>query len=144
MRMRVVVADDEGNTYEGEVLLRATAAPVATRTTGRRPTRQTVAGVDAKPDFGLPVRPFMKRFARGLSGQARFALLLARLTDGKFGPTKTLEEIRNAWNKMKGPMGGRFNPAYSTRAKDEGWVHVEKTGSYVLRPSWTAALSKKR
>lgn len=121
------------------MLVAVSAAARARRTSDRkaqRPTRETL-------DFSLPVRAFMKRHARRLGGPQKFTALLARLTMGEVGVAKSFKEIKNTWNRMTEPMGGRFNPAYTTRAKDSGWVDTPKTGFYGLRPDWASALGKK-
>jgi hypothetical protein len=74
-----------------------------------------------------------------MSGREKFTLILAYLTKGKPKTATKLEEIMAAWNKMKGTLGD-FNLAYTTRAKDKGWVDSPKTGSYELRPSWKEIL----
>jgi hypothetical protein len=140
MKVHVVVTDSAGKIFEGDaVLVAVSGAARARRTSNRkaeRPTREAL-------DFSLPVRAFMKRHARRLGGPQKFTALLARLTMGKVGVAKSLKEINNAWNRMTEPMGGRFNPAYTTRAKDNGWVDTPKIGFYALRPDWASALGKK-
>src|SRR5439155_7380346 len=49
-------------------------------------------------------------------------------------------EIEKAWNRMTALMGGKFNPSYTMRAKDNGWVDTPKTGHYALRSGWEKAL----
>jgi hypothetical protein len=84
----------------------------------------------------------MKRYVKGLSGAQKFTALLAKLSDGKVGATVEYREIEKAWNRMKALMGGKFNPAHTTRAKDNGWVDTPKTGHYGLRSGWVEALSE--
>ena len=139
MKVRIVVTDDGGNIYEGEVaLVSAGGPPSRRRTFDRLPNRP--AGTS--PDFSLPVRAFVRRHAKGLGGPQKFTVLLARLSDGKAGVAIGLKEIEKTWNRMTEPMGGKFNPAYTTRAKDNGWVDTPKTGYYALRSSWTGALGE--
>lgn len=137
MKVRIVVTDGGGNTYEGEVALVAAGGPQPVRRTSGRQPRQPVR---TSPDFSLPVRAFVKRHAKGLGGPQKFTVLLARLSGGKSGIAIGLKEIEKTWNRMTGPMGGKFNPAYTTRAKENGWVDTPKTGYYALRSSWTGAL----
>jgi hypothetical protein len=84
----------------------------------------------------------MKRHGKSLGGPQKFTVLLARLSGGKIGTAISLKEIEKAWNRMTEPMGGRFNPAYTTRAKDNGWVDTPKTGSYALLSGWASALGE--
>ena len=138
MKVHVVVTDGEANIFEGEAILVAVAR-------ARRPRRTAVANPQFKTrgpaslDFTLPVRAFVKRYAKNLGGPQRFTLLLARLSGGKVGTAVSLREFEKAWNRMTEPMGGRFNSAYTTRAKDNGWVDTPKTGSYALLSSWAKA-----
>jgi hypothetical protein len=90
--------------------------------------------------FSLNVRAFMKRYGSKLSGTQKFTLLVARLAQGKVGHAVSLKEIESWWNKMKGILGGAYNPAHSTRAKDRGWVDSPKFGAYALSHDWKDAV----
>jgi hypothetical protein len=141
MRARIVITDERGDVYQGELTL--VSAPVTA--TGRRTPRRKEASqhtVQPELDFTLPVRAFVKRYATAtsLGGRQKFTLLVARLAQGKAGVLVALSEISSAWNKMTGLLGGRYNPAHSTRAKEKGWVDAPKPGFYTLRPSWVEAL----
>jgi hypothetical protein len=141
MKVHVVVTDDHGNVFDGEATLGAVSAPSRSRPPARRkaqpPSRETL-------EFTLPARAFMKQHAKRLGGPAKFTLLLAWMTKGKAGDAKSSRDIEKAWNKMTELMGGKFNPAYTTRAKTNGWVDTPKrTGSYVLLERWAQALGKK-
>jgi hypothetical protein len=70
----------------------------------------------------------------------KFTLLLARLSNGDGSKEVSFETIKDQWDKMKGIIG-KFNSAYSTRAKDEDWIDTKKQGVYVLKPSWKDAIS---
>jgi hypothetical protein len=140
MKVRVVVTDDGGKTFEGEAILVAV-------TSRRRPRhapdpKPQKATARTKPDLSLPVRAFMKQHCKGLGGAQKFTTLLAKLTGGKIGAAVGLKEIEKSWNRMTALMGGRFNPAYTTRAKDNGWVDTPKTGHYALRADWEKALDR--
>lgn len=139
MKVRIVVTDGGGNTYEGEVALVAAGGPRSRRRTSDRQARQSAR---TSPDFSLPVRAFVKSHVKGLGGPQKFTVLLARLSGGKTGVAVGLKEIEKTWSRMTEPMGGKFNPAYTTRAKDNGWVDTPKTGYYALRSSWTGALGE--
>ena len=91
-------------------------------------------------DFTLPVRPFMKRFASNSAGPKKFTMLLAYMAQGGSNVEIKRAELEAAWSRMSGILGGGFNGAYATRAKDFGWVDSPKNGVYVLLPSWKAAL----
>ena len=84
----------------------------------------------------------MKQHGKGLSGGEKFTALLAKLSGGKAGAAVELREIEKTWNRMTALMGGKFNPSYTTRAKDNGWVDTPKTGHYALRAGWEKALDK--
>jgi len=78
--------------------------------------------------------------ARKLSGPQKFVLLLGGLTKGDTTASMDIDRVQKEWNKMTAPMGGRFNPAYVTRAKDKGWVEPVKQGMYKLRSTWCDAI----
>lgn|ERR1700693_220095 len=140
MRAKLSIVDDSGRTFEGEVTLhppsgprrrRASRAPASDRKGGSRNMKDL--------DFDLPTRAFVKKYVARMSGPARFTLLLAKLSKGEIGAGIGLGELTRAWNTMTQRMG-RFNPAYSTRAHDNGWVSCPKRGFYALRSDWTETL----
>jgi len=141
MKLHVVVTDEDGNTYEGDASV--VAGPRGSPSRGAARTKpQRKAPVRTSLDFSLPVRAFVKRHAKKLGGPQKFTVLLARLSAGKVGAAIGRKEIETAWNRMTEPMGGRFNPAYTTRAKDNGWVDTPKPGSYALLTGWAKALGE--
>jgi hypothetical protein len=89
-------------------------------------------------EFSMPLRPFIKRYAVGLSGPKKFTLVLAHLTGGSVSKRVALEEVQRCWGRMtaKGLLGMKFNRFYPAAAKDNDWVNTEKSGLYYLRPSW--------
>ena len=139
MKVHVVVTDGEGHVFEGDATL-VTASGVSRAR--RTPNRKEQGPSREKLDFSLPVRSFMKRHARSLRGPQKFTVLLARLAGGKVGVATSLKSIKDAWNKMTEPMGGVFNAAHPTRAKDSGWVDTTKRGFYVLRVGWHEVLKE--
>jgi hypothetical protein len=94
-------------------------------------------------DFSIPIRPFIKKYASGMSGPKKFTLLVAYLTQGDLKKTVNLEDIKSQWNKMtsKALLGMKFNLFYSSSAKDNDWVHTPSTATYAVRPSWKNILS---
>ncbi|MCX6570513.1 MAG: hypothetical protein NT006_03705 [Candidatus Aminicenantes bacterium] len=96
---------------------------------------------DPKPariDFDKPLRPFIKQYAKGMSGAEKFILLLSRLVKGDLEQEVALVDIVNQWNKMKSEslLSMDFNRCYSSLAKDYDWVESKKKGFYNLRPDW--------
>jgi hypothetical protein len=93
-------------------------------------------------DFTIPVRPFIKKYSKELSGAKKFVLLVARLTGGDVAKTVSLDDVVKQWNKMKarGLLGMKFNHFYPAAAKDKDWVATGKSGLYHLRPSWKEIL----
>ncbi|PYO42614.1 MAG: hypothetical protein DMD29_03315 [Gemmatimonadetes bacterium] len=139
MRVQITVTDDEGKTFEGEVDL----PPAGTRRGGARRARNmpaTPAAVaDAKVDFKLPLRAFLKKHATG-GGPQKFAVLLAHMTGGKTGVQVTREAIEAAWTRNKGVLGVDYHTMYGTRSTGEGWSDSPKRGTFVLLPDWREAL----
>lgn len=89
-------------------------------------------------DFEIPIRAFVKKYSKGLSGDRKFTLLVAYLSKGEFKREILLDEIENNWNKMKSKklLGMQFNRYYSGVAKENDWVETKKHGIYSLRPLW--------
>lgn len=111
---------------------------------GAKPARQpgtTKAGKAlTEIDFDLPLRPFLKAYSKGKSGSVKFTLLLAHFAKGKADVPVRKVDLEQAWNQVTAHLG-RFNPAHTTRARDQGWVDSPKKGEYVLRPDWVGALA---
>jgi hypothetical protein len=74
-----------------------------------------------------------------MAGPAKFTLVLAHMTQGKFGVEVSITSIIEAWKGMTGLLKG-FDDAYPTRAKDQGWVDSRTKSIYTLFPGWTAIL----
>jgi hypothetical protein len=83
----------------------------------------------------------MKKYGRSGTGAQKFTLLLARLAKGDPSKEVAFDIVRGQWDKMKSVIG-KFNPSYSIRAKDEGWVDTKKPGVYVLMSSWKDAIPR--
>lgn len=96
---------------------------------------------EADLSFDSNVLAFMKKYAKGLSGDRKFTLLLAHITKGKTSQKVTLAELKGRWNKMKTVLGSQFNGAYANRAKANGWVDTPAQGTYTLCSSWKESLS---
>ncbi len=95
MKVQVVVTDDEGNVFKGDTVLVAVPGSRTKRESGgkvQEPTRREAL------DFSLPVRAFVKRYAKGLRGPQKFTLLLARLTGGKADTALSGQDVARAWN----------------------------------------------
>ncbi len=141
MRLRILLTDDDGLEYGGEVdLVPESAGHVAREATTQVAKAADAQGANGGIDFSLGSRPFMKKYGSHKSGPRRFALLVAYLTKGDTTARVSLSLLEEAWNRMKPLMGGSYNPSYSTRAKDEGWVESPKYGMYSVRPAWEGIL----
>jgi hypothetical protein len=141
MKVHIVVTDPSGQVFEGDATL--TSVGVGARRRKRPASLKETQPRTHAPDLSLPLRPFMNEHARRLSGAAKFTLLLAWLTKGKIGETKSRREIEKAWNGMTALMGGTFNSAHAVRAKDRGWVDSPKSGSFVLLNRWAHAVGNR-
>jgi hypothetical protein len=88
-------------------------------------------------DFEKPLRPFIKQYAKGMSGPNKFTLLLARLVRGDLKKQVPLNEIQAHWDKMtsKSLLDLEFNHFFPAQARENDWVESKK-GLYNLRPSW--------
>ena len=97
----------------------------------------------AELSFDTNVLAFMKKHGRKLPGPQKFTLLLAHQVQGKPSEQIPFSDLQKQWNKMKGVLGGKFNPAFANRAKANGWVDTPKHGVYALTGSWKEALMDK-
>jgi len=89
-------------------------------------------------DFEIPIRPFVKKYAKRLSGPKKFVLLLAWLAEGNEEKEVSLVEIITQWNKMKAHslLGLKFNRFFLAQAQENDWIERLGKGVYRLRPSW--------
>lgn len=133
------MTDDDGNTWEKEFDLAKNASPL--KRSSRTASKAVRGKESSNVDFSLPLRPFMKRHAMGASGARKFAILVARMAKGDLKADVRFAEIEKQWNKMTQLMGGKFNGAHATRAKDQGWVDSPKHGMYRLIDGWRGALT---
>lgn len=137
MRVSIIVSDDDGNTYEGEVELapagksRKKAKPAPSKAEPR-----PVPATSKPVNFSTPIRAFVKQHTQNMSGAKRFTLLTAYLAKGESNKEVPMSEIGKQWNKMKPLLGGELNRAHSLRAKESGWVDSPKRGVYVILPDW--------
>ena len=144
MKATIVFTDEDGNAWEHELPLiahpRAGRATQVTKPTKAKRAAPKKSQQMTQLDFSLPVRPFIKRYARGASGPRKFAILVARLAKGDAKAEVAFKDIEKQWNKMTQLMGGRFNSAHASRARDNGWVDSPKHGVYKLLGDWAGAL----
>jgi hypothetical protein len=144
MRVHIVVTSDDAIAYEGDADLVASSPPASQRrpvSRAKEPAAGSV-GVTA-PDFDLPLRAFANRYAKNLSGRGKYAVLVARLVGGKVGSSVSPREVERQWRSMTEPMGGAYNGAHLSRAKNEGWIDQPTRDSVVLLKDWVQALNGK-
>ena len=135
MKVSIIVTDDSGNTFEGEAELRTKRTPTKSeRRVGLKRTPHKSLGNPAV-NLSSPIRAFMKKHARSLGGPQKFALLLAHMAKGDTKRELAVATVQKQWGKMTGLLA-KWNPAYTTRAKEQEWVDSPKTGAYVLLSGW--------
>jgi hypothetical protein len=139
VKISIILTDDDGNTFQGEVDLNP-AANAGKHRRKRAAQDPPMKRNDAKVNFAAPIRAFVKQHGRSLGGPQRFALLVAYLSKGQPQRQVALADIERHWNKMKSLLDGKLNPAHSTRAKEHGWVDSPARGVYVLLPGWKGIL----
>jgi len=145
MKVRISVTGDDGRVFEGEVALaprgrgRSKSPPPIVSRRKRNPNDKKPAPPPAL-SFSMNPRAFMKKYARDLSGDRKFTSLVSRLAKGSASTEVPLETLKGHWEKMTSVIG-KFNHAYSLRARENGWVDTKKSGIYVLTPEWKEALS---
>lgn len=135
MKITIIVADDDGNIFQGETELTAAAREKPGR---RHVKRNSDEKTSPRPpvNFSLPIRAFVKTHARAMGGPQKFALLVAYLSKGEAHKQVSLADVQRCWNTMKPLLDGKFNVAYTTRAKEQGWVDSPTRGMYLILPSW--------
>ena len=138
MKVQIVLTDESGATFEGFADLAPQLSSQPTRSNTRGTGSRKSSSV--KANFSTPMRAFVKAHARTLSGPKKFALLVAYLSKNNPEKTVPFTDIESNWNKMTGLLG-KYNPAHSTRAKDNGWVDSPKQGVYVIVPGWEVILN---
>lgn len=132
MKAQLIITDDEGNIFEGIVTL----APSKVRADRKKARAISDPKHPDDVDLSLPIRAFVKKHARAMSGAQRFTLLVAYLSSGDRNKQVPHSEIERQWNKMTGLFGGKFNRAHSIRAREHGWVDSPERGVYVILPNW--------
>ena len=135
MKVSITVRDDEGRVYQGSAVLVVTSPDHELTEAPALLTGGTVPETWAS-DLELPMRAFMKKYAPGKSGARKFAMLLAHMTKGDSRACVHVADIQREWNKMTAILGGAYNPAHSTRAKERGWVDSPKWGTFTLLRGW--------
>jgi len=141
VRVLIVLTDDRGKTFEGEALLVPQHRGIGRKRQRTTPEKASQPIAVGALDFTLPARAFIRRYARKMTGPQKFTALLAWLAKGKAEVSIDFQRIRRDWDRMTEPMGGKFNPAYTTRAVDNGWVESPKKGTYRLRSGWNQIFS---
>ena len=85
----------------------------------------------------LDVRPLLsKKYGSGLAATEKLILIVAHFAKGMVGVPVPRADVIDRWNRMKSIMGGAYNGAYDTRARDTGWLHSPKSGVFELRAGW--------
>lgn len=140
MKVSIIFTDDDGNTFRGEAELTATA-PTKPARTGAKRGSGVKTHASSSVNFSSPIRAFVKRHARGMGGAQKFALLVAYMSKGDTHKQVPLADIEKQWNKMKTLLDGKFNGAYTVRAKEHEWADSPKRGVYVLLPGWKGIFS---
>lgn len=136
MKVDLTVTMDDGTVLKGTADL--SQGPMTSEvSTGRRGTQQ----IGPAPfNFQLPVRAFMKRYATELSGPKKLTLLIAYMARGQTALPVARADVEKHWKKMSGLLGGGYNGAYDTRARDNGWIISPKAGVFELVDGWVEAV----
>jgi hypothetical protein len=82
----------------------------------------------------------MKRYGTGKSGSRRLVLLVAHLAKGRAGTPVEVSCVQKLWARMSALMGGAYNPAHASRARDAGWIDSPKAGTVTLLDGWREVL----
>jgi hypothetical protein len=136
MEARISITTTKGIVYEGVAALSA-----ANGSPKDLPQKQVKGNPDSTTEidelqFALPVRPFIKKYAGGMSGSKRLTLLVAHTAKGKPGTPIECAQVQKLWGSMKTLMGSAYNPVHVSRARDQGWIDSPKSGTLVLLAGW--------
>lgn len=144
MRASILITLEDGTVLEGITDLKPSSTRRQLMLPAYRGEQQN--GKEGGPkilgetDFRLGPRPFMKKNAGGLSGHERLILLVAHFAKGKVHDPVSRRDVVRQWDRMKPIMGGKYNGAYDTRARETGWLDSPKAGVFELCPGWEAIL----
>lgn len=97
-------------------------------------------------NFDMPIRAFIKKYAKDKSGPKKFTLLLSWFSKGDLERGVPLKELEKSWNRMtaKSLLDGKFNRFYPAQAREQDWVDLRKKGGYNLRPDWRNIFNEKK
>ena len=137
MKASVSVVLDDGKVMEGVAELEQVPGRSMKPNSEMKPSP---GGGPSPLDFETGPRPFMKKYATGMSGPERLILLVAYFAQGKIQSSVPRVNVVDQWAKMTSVMGGKYNGAYDTRARDTGWLQSPKPGLFELRHGWEKIL----
>src|ERR1051326_1947417 len=134
MKVLVKAVDENGVEFHGE----ATLVPVQGEGDAGVTPKGVVATVVPTPavDFSGNVRKFAKRYGIGMTGPKIFALIVAWMTKGNREMEVNYLDVEKLWNSMTSIFGIAFNPKYTTKAKEYGWVDSKRRGFYSVTDRW--------
>ena len=135
MEARISITTADGIVYEGTAVL-SSLDKASKDSSATRAVTTKVSPKLSGLQFTLPVRPFMKRYGAGMSGSKRLVLLVAHLVKGDVGSSVETSAVQKLWSKMSALMGGAYNPAHASRARDNGWIDSPKAGTLTLLSGW--------
>jgi hypothetical protein len=141
MRVKIVVEDDDGSIYEAEANMiksqKVLIKDFKNKTVSKKhPEKHTI-------DYDLPIRAFIKQYAKELSGSRKFTLLVAYFAKGDEKGNVKIDLIEKNWKKMQAKhlLGIKYSLAHSGRAIEEGWLNTKSRGEYYLMPKWKEIFS---
>jgi hypothetical protein len=135
MLATVSITLTDGTVMEGAVELRPRGGATVSSPRVSKVRLMAAAGESSPVDFNLPMRPFIKRYAKG-PGPKKLTWLIAKIAGGDTTVPVRRADVERNWGKMTSLMGGGYNGAYDTRARDCGWIHSPKSGVFELLPTW--------
>lgn len=141
VRADITLHLEDGRILQGAAELRLARLERKRTTAPVRGLRGSTKG-ESELDFSLPIRPFIKTYgARLSSGPKKLTLLVAGLSNGEIEKPISRADVEKNWSRMQSLMGGPYNGAYDTRARDQGWIDSPKPGIFALRSGWQTIFS---
>jgi hypothetical protein len=138
MEAQITITTTDGVVYQGTVVL--SSMDKAARNPSPTAAARKISPALSDLQFTLPIRPFMKKYGAGMSGSKRLVLLVAHLVKGDVGTSVDTSAVQKLWSKMSTLMGGAYNPAHASRARDNGWIDSPKVGTLALLTGWKEVL----
>ena len=141
-KIKIILTNEKGEDFLGETTLSPVVFKKYKKSGKDRREMPKEKSKYIPLDFSINSRAFMKNLkVQYISGPVKFVACVAYLSKGKTDSPVEYNEVKSFWNKTKSFLG-KFNPYYSSVAKENAWVDQKTYGSYLLRNEGLEILKK--